>query len=383
MKQNAIRVEKVISVGPVRETKTVADAIAANSRFSGVKVEQILTVRPPSSDKLSREEILEKLMPHIKDADARTMVITDIGDVRLYKGEQMAADVAAHSNGAAFCLLTSKPECVGSPLEFAKLIKSRGFSPSEIMPLINYIVHYAGNSDAIPAFLSIHEDKLNYKYGSERSILVVEDKPNYYSGFLTQLYDISAQRTRLLLARTFEEAEEIIHTAKERFAGAIIGLRFPRNGVLSETAPYEVSGILHAYNKGVPIVYQSMSDRRLERAKQDPGVFTLSKRDPILMIALRNIMQDYFGFGDFIFRDASGKEVGRAGNFKEFYSALKTLDGKSLVAHASRDDFSNWLYVHGYDDAASAIKPVFTDNAELLRRILLQDLAPFADRFPF
>lgn len=380
MKPNAIRVAKVISVGPVRETMTIAQAILANPRFAGVQVEKILTVVPPDSAKLSRSEILEKLAPHLKGADERTMVFTDVGDIRPYKFEQMAQDVKALSNGAAFALLTSKEECVGSPLEFAKFIGERCFSPFEIMPLVSYVLQYAGNTDIIPAFLSIHEDRLNYRHGNERSILVVEDKPNYYSGFLTQLYDLAAQRTRLLLARTFEEAEEIIHTAKERFAGAIIGLRLPKNGGLSETAAYEIRDLLHAYNKGVPIVYQSMSDRRLERAKREQGAFTLSKRDPILMIALRDIMRDYFGFGDFIFRDASGKEIARASNFKEFYAALQSIDGAVLVRHASRDDFSNWLYLHGYDDAALVIKPMFTDKAELLRSILLRDLKPFAEK---
>jgi hypothetical protein len=378
MRHNQIKVEKIVAVGPVREIMTIEKAVKSSFHFKDVKVEPVYTVIPPSSSKLSREEILEKLAIHIRGSGPGTVVITDVGDTRPYKCEQMAIDVKEISN-ASFFLLTSKPDCVGSQLDFAKFIESRGFSPKEVMPLITYVLHYFGNPDIIPAFLSTYEDRLNYQKGNDRIILVVEDKPNYYSTFITQLYEINKEKTRILLARTFEEAEEIIHTAKERFAGAIIGLRFPKGNVQSDEAAYEVRDILHAYNKGVPIVFQSASTKRLEAAAaQDPSAFTLYKYDPALLHKLKAIIYDYFGFGDFIFRDKSGNEIARASNFEEFYSAIKTLDPDSLVMHASRDDFSNWLYLHGYKKAAAAIKPIFSTNAELLRKILIRDLAQFA-----
>ncbi len=377
----AFRVKKVISIGPARETLKIKEAIESISRKS-IKVETVLTVVPGQGEKLTREQLLPQLMPHLQGADATTMVITDIGDTRPYKFEMIAQDVKAYSNGAAFVILTSKPECVGDPAEFAAFIASspRGFDPAEIIPKVDYVIHYTGRTEVLATLVDMHEDRLNYKNDLGRAILVVEDKPNYYTGFLSSLYGLNNRRAHLLLARNYEEATEIIHNVKQRFAGAIIGMRFPKQGKSSEEACWELLNLMRAYDRGVPAIFQSASNRRLAQAMavaKEKEIFTLSKRDPILLMHLGNIIRDFFGFGDFIFRDLQGSEIARARTMEELYGLIGSIDGASLVAHASRDDFSNWLHLHGHGDAAKVIKPMFTQNAELLRSILLSDLAPF------
>ncbi len=366
---NITTVKKAIIIGPTRETMTIGSAIKSIANRS-IQVEKILTVVPPSDRKLERSELLPKLIVNLKGSDSSTMVITDFGDSRPYKCEEIATDVKANSNNAAVVLLTSKPECVGKPEKFADLVASRGFDPNIILPKIDHVFQYTGVDALFPMMLEVHEDRINYKSGNERAILVFESKPNYYSGYLTKLYEINQQRTSMLLARTFEEAAGIINDVKQKFAGAILGMRNPDDS-------FRLLRLLRAYNKGLPVIMQSGNPERLEMARKEGSVSVLDKNHPTLFYSLGNIVSDYFGFGDFIFRTPDGMEIGRARDLKELCDMISQLDGKSLVGHASRNDFSNWLYLHGYKEAADTVKPMFTEDSELLRSILISDLTQF------
>ena len=54
-------------------------------------------------------------------------------------------------------------------------------------------------------------------------------------------------------------------------------------------------------------------------------------------------MNNYFSFGDFIFKTEFGVEVGRAGNLRELEEQLQTVPEESIKFHAERNHFSNWL----------------------------------------
>lgn len=366
---NSKQVSRVIVIGPTRETMTIGDAIRAIAHRP-IHVETILTVVPPNDRKLERSELLPQLKEKLSGADASTMVISDIGDERPYKFEQLAIDVKANSNNAAIVLLTSKTECVGKQETFAKLVSERGFSPSDVFPKIDYVFHYTGESEIFPMMVDLQESRINYKNDRERAILVFESRPNYYSGFLTKLHEINEHRTHLLLARTYGEAEGIVNAVKQRFAGAILGMRSPDDS-------FRLLKMLRAFNKGLPVIMQSGFPERLEMARKEGTVFTLYKNDQLLFRTLGDILRDGFRFGDYIFRNSDGAEIGRAKNLQELCGLIGKIDGKVLVGDASRNDFSNWLYLHGHKDAAEEIKPMFTEDAGILRSILLRTLGPY------
>jgi hypothetical protein len=54
-------------------------------------------------------------------------------------------------------------------------------------------------------------------------------------------------------------------------------------------------------------------------------------------------MLDNFGFGDFVFRSGDDVEVGRATDMKTLEEHLRQVPDDSIVYHASRNHFSNWL----------------------------------------
>ena len=54
-------------------------------------------------------------------------------------------------------------------------------------------------------------------------------------------------------------------------------------------------------------------------------------------------MITHFSFGDFIFRTPEGTEVGRANDLKSLEKQLKSAPIESILFHAERNHFSNWL----------------------------------------
>lgn len=365
---NKIRVERAIVIGPKRETQKIKSELVSIP-WRKIEVETILTVKEGSTEKLTREAIYPQLSEKIKGSDSRTIVISDIGDDRPYKGEQIALDVKNLSQ-AAFFLITSNVYCCGSIDKFSEFIKDRGFDPAVVLPKIDCVFQYTGQTEIFQALIELHESKMNYRYDHERLILIFEGKPSYYSGYLIELFKLNEKRSHVLLARDYEEAEKLIIEGKNRFAGAILGMR-------NVEQTFELAKILRAYNKSVPIIMQSSVPEKVQKAQESGVGFAISKNDPLLFKKVGDILRDFFGFGDFIFRTPRGIEIGRAKNLAELCEFIEKIDDDSLVAHASRDDFSNWLYLHGYKKAAENIKPMFTTDPKLLRRLLLYDLKQF------
>ena len=52
---------------------------------------------------------------------------------------------------------------------------------------------------------------------------------------------------------------------------------------------------------------------------------------------------EHFGFGDFVFQTPDGKEVGRANNLNALEEQLHHVPDESILFHAERNHFSNWL----------------------------------------
>jgi hypothetical protein len=360
-------VKKVIILGPPREIDKISEGIKKVKK--DVLIEPICTTTG-SNQKLPKEKIYPKLEKKLSKSDEKTLIITDIGDTRQYKGEEIAIDSKRISN-AAFVLLTSNPNCISSPDVFYNFVSERGFDPSLVSKSIDYIFHYTGDEKIFNTIISNHESRLNYLYDKNRLILVFEVKPNYYSGYLTKLYEIKQDCAHFLLARDYQEAREFALNGKNRFAGAILGLKN-----ISESL--NILKILRAYNSTLPVIFESSSEEKLSKVRSEKNVFIINKKDPLLLKKITDILTDYFGFGDFIFRTKEG-EI-KAKNLEELYELIKTIDGETLLYHASRNEFSNWLYLHGFSEVADTIKPIYTDEAELLRELLLHDLEPFVKK---
>ena len=92
----------------------------------------------------------------------------------------------------------------------------------------------------------------------------------------------------------------------------------------------------------IPILLLSNNAQNEKTAKETGGSFVM-KDSPLLLNEVRNFLNHYFSFGDFVFRTPDGSEVGRANDLRSLEEQLKIIPEESIKYHAARNHFSNWL----------------------------------------
>ena len=196
-----------------------------------------------------------------------------------------------------------------------------------------------------------------------QSIILIEDNVSFYSSYLPLIYtEIHLQsqrliseglnlshrflrmraRPKILLCTSYEEALGYFEQYQDFILGIISDVNFRHNGVKDPEGGFTFASMVRARHEDIPILLQSSNADFAEKAKEI-GVAFLQKGSPRLLHDLRTFMMDHFGFGDFIFRTPDGKEVGRANNLKTLEEQLHHVPDESILFHAERNHFSNWL----------------------------------------
>jgi len=269
-------------------------------------------------------------------------------------------------------------------LQFAKLVKESGLNIPVVLLahdnkelnnlLFNYdtsvfdkIFVWQGDFRIIIAIIKFLEDRLNVDHDTRmvgvQSIIVIEDNVRYYSSFMPIIYtEILKQsqrliseginlthkflrmraRPKILLCSNYEEAWEYYQKYKEFLLGVISDIDFPRNGVQDPQAGIRFAEEVKKDHSDVPILLLSNNSNNEDLALSVNSSFIM-KDSPLLLNELRQFMNQYFSFGDFIFRAMEGVEVGRANDLRSLEDQLKIVPEESIVYHASRNHFSNWL----------------------------------------
>jgi hypothetical protein len=267
-----------------------------------------------------------------------------------------------------YCLITTIPEVIKTIDELYNYFNSNNLD-IKVLEKIDYIFHFNGNQTLYPTILNLIEDKINFRYDNERLILVVEDTPVYYSSFLQTIYKINSKRTRILLARNFEEADYIIDNYSSRLAGTIIDLSFPKEGKQNENASWELKNKIDKMDLKIPIIFQSADEYKIKRIESEGQVFALYKDDPELTYKLSNIINRFFGFGLFEVRLPYGdkRTIAKIKDLKQLKVFIEISEPDILVGHARYNDFSNWLAVQGYKNIAKRLKPI--DPFEIMQKL--------------
>ena len=247
---------------------------------------------------------------------------------------------------------------------------------------VDKIFTWNGDASIFFSMIKLLEDKINVENDTEvgkvRVILVVEDSPDYYTRYLSFLYRVVMYQTKeiiedvdtdelykvlrmrarpkILLATNFEEATEILHKYKNYMLCLISDVKFDRNGVKDENAGIELLKLAHREMKNLPTILQSADDLYADVARKYNSLF-LHKQSDTLYQDIQHFLTNYLGFGDFIFKDGKGNEIGRASNLKMFEKQLRSIPDESLLYHASRDHLSMWLMARGEIRAANILNP--------------------------
>ena len=269
---------------------------------------------------------------------------------------------------------------------------------------IERVFLWQGNVRMLIAIVKHVEDKRNAAPDTAAIgvpvILVVEDNIRYYSSFLPVIYtEMISQsrrviqeginvahkllrmraRPKILLASSYEEAEELAMRYKDYLLGVVSDIEFPRCGQLSAEAGFELAYLIRGAVPDVPIVLQSSRTQFRERANAERLSF-LRKRSPTLMADLHDVLMGEFGFGDFVFRLPDFSEVGRASDLSALETMLQEVPAESVAYHAQRNHFSHWLMARTEFALAQKLRPRKVSDfqsTEHLRNDLIASIADY------
>ena len=210
-----------------------------------------------------------------------------------------------------------------------------------------------------------------------QSIILIEDNVSFYSSYLPLIYtEIHLQsqrliseglnlshrflrmraRPKILLCTSYEEALAYFEQYQDFILGIISDVNFKHNGVKDPEGGFTFARMVRSRHEDIPILLQSSNTEFAERAREI-GLEFLQKGSPRLLYDLRKFMMEHFGFGDFIFRTPDGREVGRANNLKTLEEQLHHVPDESILYHAERNHYSNWLKARTEFSLAHRLRP--------------------------
>jgi len=199
---------------------------------------------------------------------------------------------------------------------------------------IDRIFYWSGNDKLMLTMIKHVEDAVNAPEDTSQGvqvILLVEDSammysqlmPNIYTQLMKQTQYLISQgvnnlhrllrmraRPKILLATTYEEATLLYNLYKQNILGVITDVEFVKGGKLDNKAGFKFVNSIAFENSYLPILIYSDEKINLKIAKEK-GYDFLYKDSLSLNSEIQSYIDDNYGFGSFVFKDPSGKEICR------------------------------------------------------------------------
>ena len=252
---------------------------------------------------------------------------------------------------------------------------------------IDYVFCWLGNTDLLLAIIKLIEDEMNAPFDvpevGVQCIVLVEDSVRFYSSYLPLIYKILFKQSRkfmteglnehqqmmrmrgrpkILLARNFEEAIEVYATYHKNILGIISDVSFKHNGVKDSQAGVALARQVKGDNPFIPFLLQS-SDMSNQAVAKEIRVSFIHKHSKFLLQELREFLNNYLAFGDFVFvNPETGLEVARASDLQDFQEKLLSIPNESLQYHFKRDHVSKWLTARALFSIADVVKELKVDD---------------------
>nr|MCU0586433.1 hypothetical protein [Desulfobacterales bacterium] len=192
------------------------------------------------------------------------------------------------------------------------------------------------------AIIKYFEDHANVDHdtsaGGVRVVMLVEDSVAHYSTILPAIYTAimlltrrlideglnllhkqlrMRSRAKIVLADSLEEAVALYRRYRPYVLGVVTDVRFAKAGQLNDEAGFELVRMLRREDRELPICIQSAEPEKNRPRALALGATFIDKNSTRLIEDLQRFLEEYMGFGDFIFRLPDGTEVARAGNPRE------------------------------------------------------------------
>ncbi|MCX7905667.1 MAG: hypothetical protein N2446_03080 [Elusimicrobiales bacterium] len=275
----------------------------------------------------------------------------------------------------------------------------------EVKKKIDYLFLWQGDTRIFSSIINLVEDKINLKHDLSfgvQCVMLVEDNIRFYSMYLPIIYnemikqmqivmadDMSSSRKllrmrarpKIVLFNNYYDAWNFFEHYHNNLLGVITDVEYP-GGNSQEKAGLLLARKIKEKIPDMPVLVQS-SNQIYEKKALSIGSSFLNKNSSDLSKQLRNFITRYFGFGDFVFDDGTGKEIARAYDLQSMIKVLKVIPEKSLLYHASRNHFSKWLLARTEFEIAYKIKPKkieeFSNTSEI-RNYLIETIHQFMYR---
>jgi CheY-like chemotaxis protein len=276
---------------------------------------------------------------------------------------------------------------------------------SEDLSCIDYVFNWMGSTDILLPVINLVEDRLNIdedsRYEGVQSILVVEGSVKMSSILLHHLYRIILEQSRefmieglnehqkmmqmrgrpkILLARSFSQAAELLHKHQDHTLGVIADV--DSNGETSDgiKASEDFFRQLKDYDPNIPVIIQSAHNEN-EKYAEELGRGFINIHSRSLPQELKSMLKRHFSFGDFIFTDPeTGAEIAHISDLQSFQRKLFEIPDNSFRYHLSKNHLSKWLYARALFSLAEFLKDISLDDFSSLdqaRRFIFDTIANF------
>ena len=278
---------------------------------------------------------------------------------------------------------------------------------NEDLSIFDYVFCWLGNTNLILSIIKLIEDKMNLEHDIREAgvqmILLVEDSVRFYSSILPNLYNYILEqsknfskealnrhaatmrmrgRPKVVLARTYEEAQKLYDKYSNNTLGVISDARFPLksaakafgNEVEQEANPehgtdtfgrekcpdagLRLFRYIRKTDPFVPLIIESSESDNRAKAEAE-GFRFVDKNSKKMSVDLRRLMEEHMGFGDFIFRDPkTHEEIIRIRSLKELQDNIFNIPNDSMLYHISRNHMSRWLCARAIFPVSAFLKHV-------------------------
>ena len=278
---------------------------------------------------------------------------------------------------------------------------------NEDLSIFDYVFCWLGNTNLILSIIKLIEDKMNLEHDIQEAgvqmILLVEDSIRFYSSILPNLYNYILEqsknfsqealnrhaatmrmrgRPKVVLARTYEEAQKLYDKYSDNTLGVISDARFPLksaakafgNEVMPEEKPkhrtdtfgrekcpdagLQLFRYIRKNDPFVPLIIESFESENRAKAEAE-GFRFVDKNSKKMSVDLRRLMEEHMGFGDFIFRDPeTHEEIMRIHSLKELQDNIFNIPNDSMLYHISRNHMSRWLCARAIFPVSAFLKHV-------------------------
>jgi len=275
----------------------------------------------------------------------------------------------------------------------------------ENLHCIDKMFVWNGESQVFVAMIKSLEDRVNAEndtdVGLVRVILLVEDSAKYYSRYLPMLYQsVMAQtqriiddvttdpqykilrmraRPKILLASNYEEALTIYNRYKDYLLCLISDVKYKMDDVMDDKAGIKLVEQIRSELPNLPAILQSSEVSNSAYAEGLKCSF-IEKNSDSLRQDIRAFIEEYLGFGDFVYKNIHGDAIVTAKSLREFEEHLYKIPAESIVFHANRNNFSLWLMARGEVKIAKMIaryKTTDFKSAEDIRAYLISMIHEF------